>query len=173
MDSYNQTVTFPSANAYQNYCLDLCRQYFAQCIWQQLSVEIPVVKEELVRGGLWNEAWTPAKIVGMILAAYPSVEDIYRLALDEKARADVALEALETLNRDYALSSIRDLLTAELTELLAEKWWPVGVGAAEIVAFINTVPLDLLELRLLASDSSCRAEAVVFALQDRGVTATV
>lgn len=146
------------------------RVHLANVLTQQLSVEIPVVKDELVRAGLWNQAWTPSKIVGMILQAYPSIDDLYAFSVNESARAEVALDALEVLNRASHLERIQTLLTDDLQPLITQSWWPAGIGAAEIVAFINSVPLDLEGLQIIANFPDCRATAVCETLLERGVT---
>ena len=73
------------------------RSYYGDVLYQQLSEEIAVVEKMLKDGGMWHPLFTSAKVVGMIVAAGYTVEELYRLTVDDDWRSTLALEALDVL----------------------------------------------------------------------------
>lgn len=73
------------------------RRYYGDVLYRQLSEEIAYVEETLKEGGMWHPLFTAAKVVGMIMAAGYTVEELYQLTVDGDWRSTLALEALDVL----------------------------------------------------------------------------
>lgn len=73
------------------------RRYYGDLLYQQLAAEIAFVEKDLKEGGIWHPLYTPAKVTGMIMAAGYTVEELYRLTVDDDLRSTLALKALDVL----------------------------------------------------------------------------
>ena len=73
------------------------RRYYGDVLYRQLSEEIAFVEETLKEGGMWHPLFTASKVVGMIMAAGYTVEELYQLTVDGDWRSTLTLEALDVL----------------------------------------------------------------------------
>ena len=73
------------------------RRYYGDVLYRQLSDEIAFVEKELKDGGMWHPLFTASKVVGMIMAAGYTLEELYQLTVDDDWRSTLALEALDVL----------------------------------------------------------------------------
>jgi hypothetical protein len=73
------------------------RRYYGDILYNQLAAEIAFVEKDLKDGGMWHPLFTASKVVGMIMAAGLTVEELARLTQDDDWRATLTLEALDVL----------------------------------------------------------------------------
>jgi hypothetical protein len=74
------------------------RQHYGNLLYEKLVADIAVVETQLKEAGMWNPLFTPAKVVGMIMAAGYTTEELHHIMTDADACATLVLEALDALN---------------------------------------------------------------------------
>ena len=73
------------------------QRYYGDILYRQLEEEIAFVEKDLKEGGMWHPLFTASKVVGMIMAAGYTLEELYQLTVDDDWRSTLALEALDVL----------------------------------------------------------------------------
>lgn len=81
------------------------KRYYGELLYQIITMEIAAVTEMLQKGGMWHSQFSSSKVVGMIMDAPFSIPDLHMLVMNENNRADVILEALDTLHKYFPESS--------------------------------------------------------------------
>jgi hypothetical protein len=74
------------------------RQHYGNILYQRLVADIAVIETDLKAANMWNPLFTPAKVVGMIMAADYTVEELYYILTNPDACATLVLDALDALN---------------------------------------------------------------------------
>lgn len=74
------------------------RQHYGNLLYQKLTADIAAVESELKAAHMWNPLFTPAKVVGMIMEAGYTAEELHHILTDADACSTIVLEALDALN---------------------------------------------------------------------------
>jgi hypothetical protein len=94
--AYNLPSVYDSSSTEPVVVVDWYR-YYGDVLYEQLAAEIAFVEKDLKEGGMWHPLFTPSKVVGMIMAVGYTLEELYRLTVDDDRRSTLALEALDVL----------------------------------------------------------------------------
>lgn len=74
------------------------RQHYGNLLYEKLTADIAVVEPDLKAADMWNPLFTPAKVVGMIMEAGYTAEELHYILTNADTCSTIVLEALDALN---------------------------------------------------------------------------